>query len=303
MKPSLPASTTPSNVSGILMMLLAISMFSFMDASLKELAAHYPAFQVSALRALASWPLIFIWVLLSTGLRPLLSVRWPLHLLRGVLGVFMMASFVYALRSLPLTTAYTLFFVAPLLVVVLSGTLLGERIGVARWAAIAVGFAGVLLALRPSGEGLALWAGLAVLLTATFYAISAVTVRILARTDSTQSMVFWVISIMAVGSLAIAWPSWQTLQSEHYLLIALAGLFGGLGQYALTEAFRRAEASVIASLEYTGLVWTVLFDAFIWNILPDGMTWLGAAIIVASGLYLLNAERRLAKSYNAQVNP
>ena len=302
--PSQPANLTyDSNVPGILMMMLAISMFACMDAALKELAAHYPPFQVSALRALASWPLIVIWVYFTTGFAPLLKARWSLHIFRGVLSVIMMASFVFALRSLPLTTAYTLFFVAPLLIAALSGPLLGERLEGKRILAIAVGFSGVILALRPSAEGFALWPGLAVLLTATCYAISALTVRFLSKTDSTQNMVFWLISFMALGSLALAVPSWQSIATGHYGIIALVGLFGGLGQYALTEAFRRAEASVIAPLEYSGLAWTVLFDAVIWHALPDSLTWLGASIIIASGLYLLHAEHRVAKAMKAQLAP
>lgn len=293
----------PNNVPGILLMLLAVSMFSMMDASLKQLAAHYPPFQVGALRALASLPLIVIWISLTCGWRPMLKVRWPLHLLRGALGVVMMASFVYALKSLPMTTAYTFFFAAPLLIVALSGPLLGERVGPARWLAIIVGFGGVIIALRPTGEGLALLSGLAVLLTATCYAVSALCVRILSRTDSTQSMVFWLLSFMALGSLIIALPNWQAIQVQHYWLIVLVGLFGGLGQYALTEAFSRAEASVLATLEYSGLAWTLVFDVVIWHTLPSSMTWLGAAIIVASGLYLLHTEQRMARSLKAQVAP
>lgn len=279
------------NLSGILMMLLAIALLSIMDAGLKELSAQYPAFQVSALRALASWPLALAWVLATTGLRPLLKVRWPLHLLRGFLGVTMMASFIFALRHLPLTTAYTLFFVAPLIITALSVLLLGEKVGPGRWAAIAVGFIGVLVALRPTGEGVFTWAGLAVLAAAFGYALSALTVRVLARSDSTQAMVFWLLTLMAIGSTAAALPDWVALRPEHYGLVAGVGVIGILGQYAITEAFSRGEASVIAPFEYTALAWGLGFDLLWWGVLPDQMTWVGAAIIVAAGLYLMRSER------------
>ena len=157
--------TSPANPNarGIVTMLCAVALLSLMDAGLKLLAPHYPALQVAALRALASWPLALIWVIATTGLGALLRVRWPLHLLRGALGVAMMGTFIYGLRTLPLTSALTIFFVAPLLITALSVPLLGERVGPARWLAILAGFGGVLIALRPSGEGTLSWAGVAIL--------------------------------------------------------------------------------------------------------------------------------------------
>src|SRR5262245_18046979 len=99
----------------ILFMLAAVLTFCLMDTGLKLLSAHYPPFQVAAIRGASSLPLVLVWALYTGGVMPLLRVRWSLHLLRGVLGVAMMAGFVYALRSLPLSTAYSIFFVAPLM--------------------------------------------------------------------------------------------------------------------------------------------------------------------------------------------
>jgi len=274
-----------------LTMLAAVLFFALMDAGLKGLSTHYPPFQVAALRGAASLPFVLAWVAVSGGVRSLRWVRWPLHLLRGVLGVAMMASFVYALRTLPLSTAYSIFFVAPLLVTALSVPFLGERVGPRRWTAIAVGLCGVLVLLRPTGEGLVSLAAAAVLLAAVMYAVSAITVRMLARTDTTQAMMVWLLVLMAGGSALLAAPHWVPLQTRDAWIIAGVGLAGALGQYAITEAFRLGEASLIAPLEYTALVWGVLLDAGLWGVLPDAVTWLGAAIIVASGLYLLRRER------------
>ncbi len=274
-----------------LLMLGSVAVFSLMDAGLKTLSAHYPPFQVAALRGASSLPLVLAWALATSGPRALLRVRWPLHLLRGVLGIVMMASFVYALRTLPLSTAYSIFFVAPLLITALSVPILGERVGPRRWSAIAVGLAGVLVVLRPGGEGMLTLAGLAVLLAAFGYAVSAITVRVLARTDSTQAITFWLLALMALGAGALAAPGWVPLRGEHFAIIAGIGLAGALGQWSITEAFRRGEASMIAPLEYSALVWGLLLDLTLWGVLPDGITWLGAGIIVASGLYLLRRER------------
>jgi len=278
-------------VRAIVTMLVAVAVFALMDAGLKTLSAHYPPFQVAALRGTASLPLVLAWALLTTGVGPLLHVRWPLHLLRGVLGIAMMASFVYALHRLPLSTAYSIFFVAPLLLTALSVPLLHERVGPRRWAAIVVGLIGVVVLLRPGGAGMLSLAALAVLVAALMYAVSAITVRVLARSDSSQAMVVWMMAMMAVGAGLLALPNWVPLQSGDAWTIAGVGVAGAVGQYAITEAFRLGEASLLAPLEYTALVWGVLLDVTLWGVVPDGVTWIGAAIIVASGLYLLRRER------------
>ncbi len=272
-------------------MLAAVGLFALMDAGLKLLSAHYPPLQVAAMRGGASLPFVLPWVLATVGVRSLFRVRWPLHLLRAVLGITMMATFVFALRTLPLSTAYTIFFIAPLLITALSVPILGEKVGPRRWAAIVVGFLGVLVVLRPTTEGIGSLAGLAVLLAALGYAVSAITVRVLARTDSSQSIVVWLMVSMAFGAGLLALPQWVPIRSEDIWLIAGVGIAGALGQYTITEAFRQGEASLIAPLEYSALLWGVLLDFSLWGVLPDGMTWVGAAIIVLSGLYLLRRER------------
>lgn len=283
---------TPSSSRGAaLYMLAAVGLFALMDAGLKELTSHYGAFQVAALRGLSSLPFVLAWALWRGGVGPLLRVRWPLHLLRGVLGVVMMVGFVYALRGLPLSTAYSLFFVAPLMVTALSVPILGERVGPRRWTAIAIGLVGVVVLLRPTGEGLLSLSALAVVASALAYAIGTLLVRVLARTDSTQSMMVWLMASIALGSTLLAWPQWVPVRGDQAWLIAGIGLSGALAQYGITEAFRRGEASLIAPLEYTALIWGVLLDLSLWGVLPDGVTWIGAGIIVASGLYLLRRER------------
>ena len=272
-------------------MLAAVASFSLMDAGMKLLSAHYPPLQVTLLRGAASLPFVLVWVLASAGVRSIVPVRWGLHLMRGVLGMVMIGCFVYALRRMPLSTAYTLYFVAPLLVAALSVPLLGEKVGPRRWTAIGIGLLGVVVVLRPGVDGLVSLPGLMVLLAATAYAIAAVTVSLLTRTDTPQSMVVWFLAIMAVGAGLAAIPGWVPLRWEHAALILGMGLAGAFGQIALTSAFMRGDASMIAPLEYTGLVWVIAWDWLLWQTLPDTATWTGAAIIVASGLYLLRRER------------
>jgi drug/metabolite transporter (DMT)-like permease len=295
MTPARPTTRTrvpkPHRLRALLTMLAAVAVFASMDAGLKLLSAHYPPFEVACLRAAASLPLVLAWALSTAGVSTLLRVRWSLHLLRGAMGVAMMATFVYALRSLPLATAYSIFFIAPLLITALSVPFLGERVGPRRWVAIAVGLVGVVVLLRPSGAGMFSLAAVAVLVAALMYAATAITVQILARTDSTQAMMVWIMVFMALGAGAIAWPQWVPLRADDTWLIAYVGVAGAVGQYAITEAFRLGEASMLAPLEYTALVWGVLLDVTLWHVLPDAITWVGAAIIIGSGLYLVRRER------------
>jgi drug/metabolite transporter (DMT)-like permease len=279
------------NRRGIAAMLLACGVFSLMDAGLKLLSPHYPAVEVTALRSLASLPLIVAYVAWRGAFPTILRVRWPLHLLRGALGVATLSLFTVALRALPLSEAYSLFFVAPLLITALSAVFLKERVERARWLAIAFGFLGVLVVLRPTGEGMTALAGLAVLAAAAGYAVTVVLVRILGRTDSGESLVLWQMTTMALGAGAIAAPHWVAVRLEHGTILAGIALSGFVGQITITEAFRKSEASAVAPFEYTALAWGIGLDWLLWRTLPDRFTLAGAALIVASGLYLVRHEK------------
>jgi drug/metabolite transporter (DMT)-like permease len=283
--------TSQQNLRGMLAMLLAVASFSLMDAALKVLSPHYPPMQVAALRGWSSLPLVALWVLVDGGPRQLLRVRWPLHLLRGLLSIVMLSAFAYALRTLPLAETYSLFFVAPLIITALAALVLGEPVDWRGWVAILAGFCGTLIVLRPTGAGVLTLAGLCVLVSATGYAISAIAVRVLGRSDTVQAMVFWMLAMTSVFATALAWREWTPILAAHWRVIVLLAVSGAIGQYAITEAFRRAAASRIAPLEYTALVWGIILDRLVWHTLPDAVTLAGAAVIIASGLYLLQRER------------
>jgi len=276
---------------GVLSMLLAVATFSVMDASMKILAPHYPPMQVAALRGLTSLPLVLVWTMLDGGLAQLFRVRWSLHVFRGLLSVLMLGAFIFALPRLPLAEIYSLFFVAPLLITAMAVPILGEKVGWRRWAAIAIGLGGTVIVLRPQGSGMLSIGGIAVLVSASCYALSAIAVRVLGRTDSTQSMVVWMLAMLSLFSLLLALPDWKPINLAHWKPLAVLALSGAIGQYGITEAFRRAPASLIAPFEYTALVWGIGLDWFLWQTLPDAAMLIGAGIIVACGLYLLRGER------------
>lgn len=295
------------NLRSIVFMLAAVGFFALMDAVLKTLAARYPVLQIAALRGLTALPLVLVYIAWRGAWHTVLKVRWPLHLLRGVLGITMLALFTMGVRELPLSAAYTLFFISPLLITALSVPVLKERVPGAHWWAIGIGFIGVLIALRPSGQdlqaGFVTVGGLATLGAALCYAVAAVTGRFASRTDSSESMVLWMMLMMAVGAGALALPGWVAIQrADAPLLLALA-ITGFCGQLAITEAFRHGQASAVAPFEYSALAWGLGLDWLIWQTLPSSHTWLGAAIIIASGLYLVRRERRITEAHATAEHP
>lgn len=280
------------NLQGILLMLAAMAVLGLMDATMKQMAAHYPPLQVAALRGLVSLPFVIAWVVYrERGLGTLVRVRWRWHFARGVLAVVMLTSFIYALGQMPLSETYAIFFIAPLLITAFSVLLLKEPVDWQRWLAIAAGFVGVLIVLRPGFAAVGL-AAVAALVGATCYALNAISVRILGRTDSTAAMTFWFMAMLAIGAGALALPGWIPLRAIDAGWLFAMGASGALGQLLITEAFRRAPVSVVAPFEYSSLFWGVLLDLAIWGELPGPIVFAGAAVIVGSGLYLIHRERR-----------
>jgi drug/metabolite transporter (DMT)-like permease len=280
------------NLRGIILMLLSMAALSVMDAIMKQLVGHYSPIQVAALRGLVSLPFVIAWVYFRhRSFATLFRVRWGWHLGRGVLAVLMLTSFIYAISGMPLSEAYTLFFVAPLMITALSVPLLKETVDRRRWIAILVGFGGVLIVMRPGFVAMDLLA-VAVLVGAVCYALNAISMRILGRTDSTAAMSFWFIIMVAIGAGALAIPGWQPIRSSDTLWLIGMGATGALGQLLITEAFKCAPASIIAPFEYSTLFWGVLLDLLLWGDLPGPLVFAGAAVIVGSGLYLIHRERQ-----------
>jgi drug/metabolite transporter (DMT)-like permease len=274
-------------------MIAAVFVFSLMDAMLKRLSNHYGPFQVSCLRCVAS--LIPIGV--AVGWRrawPLLRMSSPwLHGFRAVAGIAMLATFVFAVHRLSMAETYSLLLCAPLVMTVLSVPLYGDRVPPRRWAAILIGLGGVLLILRPSGKGIGSLAAAAAALSAISYALSALSVRALGRTNSSASMVFWWLALVGIGSGLLAVGDWRALRSEDLGWFAGVGISGALGQYWLTDAFRHAPPSVVGPFEYTSILWAFGIDWLFWSTTPTRWLLIGAAVVIAGGVSVIWDERRL----------
>ncbi|HEY0063873.1 MAG TPA: DMT family transporter [Telluria sp.] len=284
------------NLRAIYAMLIAVALFSLMDTVMKLLTVRYPPMQVAALRALTSLPLVLMYVAWRGALGSMFQVRWGFQLLRGVLGIAMLALFAYGIRALSLAEAYAIFFIAPALITALSVLFLKERVNAARWLAIVAGLAGVVVVLRPTGAGMLTLGGLAILGAAACYAVSAITARVLGRTDRSEHVVLWLILLISAGASALAAPNWVHVGMDEAALLCALAVSGFLGQLAVTEAFSRGEPSSVAPLEYTALAWGIGLDWLLWNTLPDRYTLIGAAIIIGSGIYLIRHEHAHANA-------
>jgi drug/metabolite transporter (DMT)-like permease len=299
--------TERGNLRSIVAMVIAVGCFALMDAVLKALSARYPVLQIATLRALCGLPLVLAYISLRRAWHTVWRIRWPLHFLRGLLGIAMLSLFTTGVRELPLSATYTLFFIAPMLITALSVVVLKERVPAAHWWAIGIGFVGVLIALQPRGEdlqaGMVTAGGLAVLGAAACYAVAAIAGRLSSRTDSTESMILWMMVIVAVGAGSLAAPNWVHVPLDEAPLLLALGLSGFGGQLAITEAFRHGQASAVAPFEYTALAWGVGLDWLVWQTLPESHTWLGAAIIIASGIYIVRREKRITEIHANAEHP
>jgi drug/metabolite transporter (DMT)-like permease len=271
-------------------MLLAVPAFAVMDSMLKLFAAHYPPMEIAFLRGAASLPFMALPALWRGHYRDLRSTRFGMNLLRSVLMVIMLWGFIYAVRTLSLANAYSIFLAAPLIVTALAVPLLGDRVGWRNWAAICVGLLGVIVILRPSASGLVTLGSIAALVATTAYALSVITLRVITRTDTTTSVIVWTVGLMTLMTGVVAVPDWTPLAHEHWIWLVALGVFGALGQHLLTEAFRSAPPSVVAPFEYTALLWGILIDWVVWRVLPSTRVYLGGGIVIASGLYLVWLE-------------
>ena len=280
------------NLRAIAAMLAACALFACMDAILKALSGAYPPLQVAALRGLSAMPLVCLYVLWRREMGAVFSrhLRWRLHLLRGVITLLMLALFTFGLKTLGLAEAYTLTFVAPFIITMLSVPMLKETVPPRHWVAIAVGMGGVVVALRPDQTAFLSVGALAVLVAAVCYAVSNVVGRVISRTEPSATLVFWTTFAMALGGGVLSAAEWVDISPAHWPLLAGLAVSGFLGQLAISEAFRHGQASAVAPFEYTALAWAVALDWLIWHTVPDAYTLGGGAIIIASGIYLIRRE-------------
>jgi drug/metabolite transporter (DMT)-like permease len=285
------AAARRARLTGILLMCGAVACFACLDTMAKYLGRHMDVLQVVWARYTSAFVLALILSnpftrprLMWTG-RPVLQISRSALLLGST--IFNFAAFKY----LQLDQALAILFSTPFMVAALAGPTLGEWIGPRRWAAIGVGFIGVLVVTRP-GFGAIHWAALFSLASAVCYAVYSITTRILARTDSSETTLFYSNLVGVVAMLPVLPFVWTPPQD--WLIVTLmvtCGVFGSVGHYLLIIAHRLTPASVLSPFMYTQLVWATTLGYLVFHDVPNAWTIAGAGIVVASGLYLLHRER------------
>ncbi|HET6619721.1 MAG TPA: DMT family transporter [Dongiaceae bacterium] len=274
----------------------AVLCFSLVDATAKWLTGGYDPWQIVFVSRLIPLLLSLILAHRETGNALNFRTRFPKQqILRAALSIPMVWCFFTGLKSLPLVEAITIAFVAPLFITMLSRPILGEVIGRRRWSAVAVGFLGVLVALRPGFGGLGT-GPILIIISAFSYALSMVLLRGFSGQEPTHNIFFY----GSIGSFVVAGfnsvPIWIAPDAADYGLLLLVGLWGVLGGYAVIRAYRLGEASMLAPLEYTALIWSVIFDLWLFRLTPVPAVLLGAAIIIGSNVYIAHREHRQRKA-------
>jgi drug/metabolite transporter (DMT)-like permease len=275
---------------GALLTMFAMLCFAGMDAISKWLVADYAVTQMMWIRSALFF--LFAWfVVRKQGLRAALCSKRPgLQIVRSLVAIVEGAAFVLAFRYLPLADTHAVGATSPLIVIALGILFLGERAGLARWLAVATGFVGVMLIVRPGFRTIE-WPLLIPLAGALLWATYQLLTRLNSRFDSPSTSLLWsaIVAFIAtsfVGPLEWTWPT-----PAAWALMAVISLIGAIAHYALIKALDYAEAGAVQPYAYTLLVWATLLGWLVFGDVPDGWTILGASIVVASGLYTWHHDR------------
>lgn len=281
-----------ASLAGITMMLIGMLLFSLNDVMGKWLMATYTVGQVLVLRSVAALVVILPFVF-RQGLRRTLRPERPrLQVLRVLFGSGEVALFYLTVSYLPLADAMTIWLAAPVWVVVLASLLLGERVDGKRWLAVALGFAGVAVALNPSGASLSMPALIAVV-GSFFFAAMMIAGRQLRGTPDVTLVAWQTLGALLMGLLLLP-LGWVTPSLQDAALLGLLGIIAMAAHLCVTRSLKLAEASVVVPYQYTLIVWALVFGWFIFGDWPTPAMLCGAALIVAAGLALLVLERRAA---------
>jgi len=285
---------------GIVLINLAVVVFTSMDAVIKGVSETFPTGELVFFRNLFAFAPILGFIAWQGRLN--LRTRHAVgHLLRGLFGVSAMYCYFLSYKLLPLSDAVALGLSGPIFLTVLSIPFLGEKVGIRRWSACIVGFVGVLIMTRP-GAGVWQPEALVPLLAAVFYAFAMISIRKLTATEGSGIIVFYFTLFATLAGLATAplgmidpdlawvWPS-----SREWLIVLAIGLMGGCAQILITIAFRCAPVSVVAPFDYMALVYAFILGFIFFREVPDAYLIIGGATVVASGIYIVHRETIIAR--------
>ena len=277
--------TQSSVVRGVLAMVAGAGLLTLSDAVSKHLAHSYPVGQVICLRQLAAFVFILPYVMSVTGFGALRIVDRPGQLLRALLFVAGSWLIVWSLSLLPISIVTVVLFSSPIFVALFSMPVLGERVDGRQWLAIAGGFVGVTLIVRPAG-GFS-WIVFLPIVATLFNSLRDAFTRRLSNTENSVSILFWSGAAVALAGLFTLPFGWRPLHWEAVAWFLAAGLFNAVAHFMVIEALRLGRAAVVVPFRYTGILWAMLVGFIVWNEVPDIGMLAGAVIVVVSGVYMI----------------
>ena len=279
-----------NNPRGILLMALGFALFAVADTIAKVLLEYYPPVQVVFIRMLG--------LFCGVNLIMLYNFKWvgktnnlSKQLLRGLAQAGSAVSFLIGLRTIAIADATSIAFVAPLFVIILSYFVLKEPIGIRRWLAVIIGFSGTLIIIRPGFEIINL-GHIFIIIAALLFAVRQIISRLIASTDDPLTTAFFTAyTSVFIFALFQPWVWTPITDKNHILLFFIFASFAGIAEFLVIKSLQIAHAVVVSPLQYTLLIWVTIFGFFVWGILPDVWTFLGAGVIISTGLYSLHRER------------
>jgi len=282
---------------GIAMRLLAVFLLSSLSALIKVAETRGANLaEIMFFRQGAAVPVVLAYmVLVGPGLGAIRSRAFRGQMIRAATGLTGMVFNFGAVLLLPLAEATTLSFTVPIFATILGALVLKEPTGRHRWGAVVVGFLGVLIVTQPGSGHFPLGGALVGLTSAVFIAVVAIQLRQIGKVDHPVTTVFW-FSLLSMGPMGLIYPFFAHAHDAMTFAVLIAmGLVGGLAQIAFTAALKYAPVSAVMPMDYSSLIWATLYGWILFDMLPTPWTWVGAPVIVASGLYIAWREHRVAR--------
>jgi drug/metabolite transporter (DMT)-like permease len=279
------------NLAGIMTMCGGVAALCINDALAKSLMDHYSPFQIIFMRNMITLPFAFLLALKMGGYHGLRSHRVGVHFMRGVIWIAATVMFFTSIHHLGLAEATALAFVAPLFITALSAIFI-SRVGWRRWLAVSVGFMGVLVIVRPGAATFELMSLLPIA-TALAYALLMLSARFVDTRETMWTLLLYLSLTSGILTCIPALFVWTSVRPEDIWLFVAIAAFGSVGITMITQAFRFAEAPTVAPFDYTALIWATALGWLFWGETPDVLTFVGAAIITASGLFVIFRESKV----------
>jgi len=278
-----------SNLGGAGYALLAYALYSTHDVVVKTLGANYAAFQIIFFSVLLSFPLVMLMLMRDTEPATLIPVHPWWSALRTLAALVTGVCVFYAFSVLPLAQVYAILFTAPLLVTVLSIPILGEKVGPHRWGAVVVGLIGVLVVLRPGSATLSL-GHLAAIVGAVSSSLASIIVRKIGRDERNAVLLLYPMMANFIVMAALLALIYRPMPAEHLGLVGVMAVLSFIAGILLIKAFKMGDAAIVAPMQYSQMIWAAIYGALFFSESTDRLTWIGAGIIIASGIYIVLRE-------------